>query len=158
MSNELYHHGVKGMKWGVRKDRRASNESKLARNTSYRNKLARRAEIKSKLNTKAYNQANSEYNDLAKNGLKSNAWNDEVKRRYESDLTKYGFSSWTPAINSAINSIDKHAMRTYMVDVDMERERYKAAADRWMNSNKNLMNMPISSTTKKRDIRRTYRA
>ena len=58
-TNELYHHGVKGMKWGVRKDRRSSSktgadpEREAARKAKRRERtvraVAKGAEVASKL-------------------------------------------------------------------------------------------------------------
>lgn len=51
MSNELYHHGVKGMKWGVRKQRRLQSNVRAAKknykNAGYGEKTIARVELSS---------------------------------------------------------------------------------------------------------------
>lgn len=69
--DELYHHGVKGMKWGVRKDRVSSgsgNSSRKARREAKRKareQARRQRDFETNVSRnwyKAYNQANTKFN------------------------------------------------------------------------------------------------
>lgn len=67
-SNELYHHGVKGMKWGVRKDRirKRIQEHHIKRVSKYRTKLAKKATKRAEYETEQANKARASYEDLKK--------------------------------------------------------------------------------------------
>lgn len=64
----LYHHGVKGMKWGVRKDKRSSSNQRRKDYNSLKQKAA--------INKRASNSAKKQAADLKKNGVKSKTFKD----------------------------------------------------------------------------------
>ena len=156
MNNELYHHGIKGMKWGVRKDRQTASQQRIAKNTRYRNKLANRASRKVDSYSRSYKTASQTYDDLKNNGLNSNAWREQVKDAYDYDRMTSN-SVWIPAINYVANSLDDRKMQEYMEGVGDQRDYYKAKVDRWTKAHSNLMNMSITEVTSKKDIRSVYR-
>lgn len=77
MENELYHHGVKGMKWGVRRDRK-KQEKQLAKQWakgSPKNTVKVKAEIH-----KDGSATVTEYRVVKKKKNKTRGWSKDAKR------------------------------------------------------------------------------
>lgn len=96
-SDELYHHGVKGMKWGVRNDR-SNAGSKDYRPTSIRSAVARRQNDKVDKNFKKWKEGSAKKADAIALGKKKNVsqmeWekdrhNKEKKAQYKADNKEY---------------------------------------------------------------------
>lgn len=96
-SDELYHHGVKGMKWGVRKDRSTAG-GKDYHPTSIRAAVARRQNDKVDKNFKKWKEGSANKADAIALGKKKNVsqmeWekdrgNKEKKAQYKSDNKEY---------------------------------------------------------------------
>ena len=77
-SNDLYHHGVKGMKWGVRKS--------SYRSTSIKSAMARRSNEKVDKSFKNWKENSNKRADAIELGKKANA----SKRAYESNKSDKG--------------------------------------------------------------------
>ena len=91
-SNELYHHGVKGMKWGVRKDRSSYTS------TGLRAAIARRQNEKIDASFKKWKESSANRTDAITLGKKANAsrmaWesdrnNKALKQQYKQDNSAY---------------------------------------------------------------------
>jgi hypothetical protein len=91
-SNELYHHGVKGMKWGVRKD------SKSYSSTGLRAAIARRQNEKVDASFKKWKENSTKREDAISLGKKANAsrlayendrHNKALKKQYKQDNAAY---------------------------------------------------------------------
>ena len=91
-SNELYHHGVKGMKWGVRKDRSSYTS------TGLRAAIARRQNEKVDADFKKWKEGSTNRADAITLGKKANAsrmayesdrHNKALKQQYKQDNSAY---------------------------------------------------------------------
>lgn len=59
-NNELFHYGVLGMKWGVRRERRKSNKVGTKKKKNYTSKKTKAAEVKKKKRVKLKNMSDAE--------------------------------------------------------------------------------------------------
>ena len=91
MNNELYHYGIPGMKWGVRKDKPSY------RSTGVRSALARRSNEKVDKSFKNWNENAKKREDAIALGKKANA----SKRAYESNRSDKALKSQYKADNKA---------------------------------------------------------
>ena len=149
----LMHHGVKGMKWGVRHD-----EKRLLRNQRYRDKLLKRSQSEIDKNTKKAKAYRNTYNDLSKKGVESNTWQKVVDKRVQKSAIKGG--SFKDIISKSYSSemkrYSERDMEHYKVDIKFKAEKHEKAAQNWMKTNSDLMNMKVTSSTSKSDIRKSY--
>lgn len=95
MEYELYHWGVKGMKWGVRKDRKTNVGYK---STSVKSALSRRSNEKVDKSFKEWNDNTKKRDNAIELGKKASA----AKRAYENDRS-----------NKALKSAYKEANKQY---------------------------------------------
>ena len=85
-ANELYHYGVKGMKWGVRRASRLQNKANVARASAEEwDELARNASSKGKLKKAAKYQANA-----ADDRAAANRYQQKVNKKVESRYARAG--------------------------------------------------------------------
>ena len=79
---ELYHYGIKGQKWGVRRYQNADGtltakgKKRLAKNQQYRDKLVNKAQKRADRHRNAGDEAIANMKDLRKNGVNSKAYQD----------------------------------------------------------------------------------
>lgn len=177
---ELYHHGVKGQKWGVRRYQNkdgsltAKGIKRQNKMDSYRNKLADKAAKKSKRHNSEYEDAMYNVKDLKRNGTNSKAyrdWKDSIDsdRAYEyerrnsinlngNNYTKSYRSSGERFANDFLDGISSDRTISNLInDNSYEAKKQKDMAKRWATSNKNLMNMEVSALTTKKDIKKVYK-
>lgn len=88
--NELYHYGVKGMKWGIRRDARVlanNRRNKKVRNIKKQYELGKISKEKKRSMIRTENAKKNQYLNKVKNDLKKT--NDEAKiRSYKTNLSK----------------------------------------------------------------------
>lgn len=179
-NNELYHYGIKGQKWGVRRFQNADGtltakgEKRYAKNEAYREKLARIARKKADKYTSRAEEAEYNVKDLKKRGKNSEAykkWKQEEdrnrEREYESKnkvedsdgntyVKKYS-TSGTRLFNEIYDAVGADSKVQDLIDENnATARRSRETAKNWTRTNKELMNMNVTALTKKSQIRSVY--
>ncbi len=146
--NELYHHGVKGMKWGVRKDRQTgtSNSKKTSRPelTPKQKRIARNVAIGAAVAAAAVGGV----------VLYSTIKDKDVQKRY----TETGRKAVEKAINDRIN-VEINSDINMWASIDPERaESIRANRDELLKERRNSINKKVYDTEVKQLGKSAYEA
>lgn len=179
---ELYHYGVKGQRWGVRRYQNKDGtltpkgKKRLAKNEAYRDKLVGKARKRADENKRLADEETANVRDLKKHGRNSEAYKqweaDEYRMRewaYESKsknrmtgpdgttyVKKYS-NSGTRLMDTIFDNVNSRIKLQELIDENnANAERHRRSAKRWMDSKSALMNMEVTALTKKKEIRKTY--
>jgi hypothetical protein len=171
---ELYHYGVKGQKWGVRRYQRKDGtltpkgKKRLAKNEAYRDKLIGKAQKRATENKQLADEETANVKDLKKYGTHSETYrrwkeNEDLGREldysFKTDMKKDYSVSGTRLLNDVFDHFNSTTkVQELMSENDSNARRHRRAAETWMNTKSNLMNMEVTALTKKKDIRKMYRS
>lgn len=178
--SELYHYGIKGQKWGVRRYQNpdgtltAKGKKRLAKNQQYRDKLVNKAQKRADRHRNAGDEAIANMKDLRKNGVNSKAYQDwkdmeewRREREYEDKnsvtgpdgrtyVKKYS-ESGTKFANDFFDAVGSKQKVSELIEENRQSaKRNYEQAKKWTSSKNNLMNMEVTALTGKREIRSNY--
>lgn len=148
----LIHHGVKGMRWGVRHD-----ERKIHRNERYRQKLLARSNSELESNRKKVARYRKQYSDIRKNGVDSKLWQKQVDKDVRGTMSKAkNVKGFTKAFDAETKRYSQRDMEHYKLDLKFKVKDGEKATKDILERNKTLSNMKIDANTSKGDIRKAY--
>lgn len=98
---EIYHHGIKGQKWGIRRFQNEDGsltdkgKKRLAKLEAYRDRKARSAQSNAEWSTRKSKEAAENIKDLQKNGRSSKAYREwkrqtQLERKWEYERNNEG--------------------------------------------------------------------
>ena len=168
----LEHHGVKGMKWGVRRYRYSNGKltpkgkKHLKKLENYRDKKTSKAERNRVYYNAKSRKAGDDLKDLNKYGTRSNTWKQYVQDRRDSRKINhdfvYGKGSYMSSGKAFWDELGDaftvtEDFKNYKKELLEDQKSYRNKGREWATRKKNLLDMPITIETTKRDIRKTFK-
>lgn len=144
-TNELRHHGVKGMRWGVRKDRRSYGEIRSEVYGDKANKERAKGEVADRIKLRAYNSASSLMRRRAGLGLGVEIEYDSVAKK------RIRIAEKTSKLLKKINNNNETQINKKLGDLKAKSKKTQEY-EKWIDTHMNQINdsfntMSIASAT-----------